>query len=471
MKRQEENAMDKPVKLSSVCFGAMLKNLFKTSKVEFFVAILSLFFGLISAALFPFAAEEVISAAALGGTPSIISSILLASAFAVSLPLFTASFIMSLKRLINKNLPVFTECCKSKLFLTEERVIDALAAENELKNLKELFFTMVACGAALLFGVVLAIISAAINGLALTALPIVLLTFFFALFIAKGKGRSVTLVPVYTAACFAAWGITVFSDGNDIDVLFKNFALLTELTAVSAVFVSIFRQLCVLNEKTVNLRYFLGLEIRDDRLPPIKGDVRLYDVSIGVNDIIQKLNAHFEAGRLTAVLGGSGSGKSHLYRLLKGELRCESGYVMYDDSDVAVTNPALTAAFTASVSLKLADGSIETRFGYDKASETPADFQKKLDRFGLSKLYAAYGNTPLRINDLSYEDRVSLAIGEALAKQPRILLINNLLDNLNPDERKETIACLKKLGITVIVFTSSDETASLCENTVKLQKI
>ncbi len=453
-------------RLSREFFLDFIGTVNEKAKAELITAVFSFAFASICAAVLPFSLPAV-TQASLSGSSAVLSALLLTLAFMIPLPLFTIAFVSSVKSAVGKCFPLVSEKLSADLYHTE-RNCDVITAEGEIPFLERRTELLALIALPLFLCIVFAVESACIPEIASGALIIVLLTFVFALLYASGKGGKVSLVPACVATCILAGGITVLTSECSGERLFLALVLLPELTLSSAVFLVLLSRLSASAELTENLRRAMTLRLKSEEELPVLGDVRLYDLSVGVSDIISGLNARFPQGEVTAVYGGAGKGKSHLYRLLKGEELCTKGYVMYGDSDIAVTNPALTARLTASAELSLSDGSLLVRMGYNKLGETKENFLKRLGENDLTNLYERYGEDNIPVSELSYEDRVRLAVAEARLRDPEILLINGLLDDLERDALSSVYDCLKKSGLTVIVFTSSEEIASLCSGRVNL---
>lgn len=460
--------MTEKIRLSRTFFLNAVEIVAERAKTEFYIACFSFALTAICAALLPEAVPKVFEAGLIGGSATL-SSLLLMLAFMLPLPLFAAAFATSVRSLLGKCFPTLAERLKSDLYRTE-RSEDLLTAEKEIPLLAKHFELAALTALSVFTAAALAIEAACLEGIAAGSLVIVLLTFVFALLYASDKGKKAALVPVYVTACFAVWGISVFVGNFDAGKLFLSLTLLSELTAASALSLALFRKLRKSFVKTRDIRKASVLFVGREEEIPCVGDIRLYDVTIGVSDIVKGLSACFPEGKTTAVLGSAGSGKSHLFRLLKGEILCSKGYVMYGDSDIAVTNPALTASFTASASLRLADGSLPSRTAHDPRSETKEDFLLRLKENDLTGLFGKYGENVIKINELSYEDKVRLALAEARLGNPRVLLVNGLFDDLDSETLGSLTDSLGKSGITSVVFTSSENVASLCDGTVRLSR-
>lgn len=71
-------------------------------------------------------------------------------------------------------------------------------------------------------------------------------------------------------------------------------------------------------------------------------DIRDLHFAYNERPILTGLNMEFKRGQVIAVMGGSGSGKTTVLRLIGGQLRAQSGSVMVDGQEVGgLTQPAL----------------------------------------------------------------------------------------------------------------------------------
>lgn len=64
-------------------------------------------------------------------------------------------------------------------------------------------------------------------------------------------------------------------------------------------------------------------------------EVRDVHYSIGDREIFAGLNLRIPRGRITAIMGPSGTGKTTLLRLITGQLRPDRGQILFDGVDVS----------------------------------------------------------------------------------------------------------------------------------------
>ena len=187
-------------------------------------------------------------------------------------------------------------------------------------------------------------------------------------------------------------------------------------------------------------------------------------------DVLDRLSWRVEAGKVAGLLGGSGTGKTTLLRLIAGLTGCTSGKI---ELSVESTGPrrigmvfqglALWPHLTALEHLKCVL--------YDH----PARERQRRAEALLSELRlnaAVWNNRP---SQLSGGEAQRLALARALAIEPDILLLDEPLVHLDPPLRAELLeqlrGCLESRRTTCIFVTHSwDEAAALCQRIAVLDR-
>ena len=174
-----------------------------------------------------------------------------------------------------------------------------------------------------------------------------------------------------------------------------------------------------------------------------------------VNDVTFEI----ERGEFLAMIGPNGAGKSTCFNMINGQLKPDSGQILFEGSDIAGLEPRaiwrfgvgrtfqVAATFSSmtvieNVQMALISHSGETYELWRAAAELHRD--RALDLLSQVGMREA-ADRPSR--ELAYGDikRIELAI--ALANQPRLLLM---------DERNDLIALVKQLVVergTSVLFT------------------
>lgn len=169
-------------------------------------------------------------------------------------------------------------------------------------------------------------------------------------------------------------------------------------------------------------------------------------------------------GELFALLGGSGCGKTTLLRMLAGFEMPSQGRLYLDGQDMTDLPPYERPVNMMFQSYALFPHmTVEKNVGYGLKHEAMTDRQRK-DRvrelLDLVQLTPLAGRKP---HQLSGGQRQRVALARALAKQPKVLFLDEPLGALDKKLREQTqfelINIQDKLGVTFIVVTHDQEEA------------
>ena len=179
-------------------------------------------------------------------------------------------------------------------------------------------------------------------------------------------------------------------------------------------------------------------------------------------------------GEFHAIIGPNGAGKTTLIGLLAGEIAPHSGVVRFDGSDITTLAAhrrsqrglarsfqitSLFPDFTALDNVALA---VQAHAGHsfrfwgdarrDEALRAPA--QAALDRVGLGE------RADIRVGKLSHGEHRQLEIAMALATKPRMLLLDEPMAGMGPDESARMVTLLRELkgSITILLIEHDMET-------------
>ena len=175
--------------------------------------------------------------------------------------------------------------------------------------------------------------------------------------------------------------------------------------------------------------------------------VALHDFSLDVAD-----------GEALAVVGPSGCGKTTLLRVVAGLEMPDAGAVYFDERDVRALPPERRT--TAMVFQRSALFPHLTAFGnarFGSASETPA-------RAALERARVDEGLWTRKPRELSGGEAQRVALARALASEPRVLLLDEPLSNLDAQLRAELrveLTALQRASGATTLFVTHDQTEAL----------
>ena len=179
---------------------------------------------------------------------------------------------------------------------------------------------------------------------------------------------------------------------------------------------------------------------------------------------LDNVSLEVRRGELFAILGPSGCGKTTLLRVIAGFEAPDSGQVFFDDEDVTYKRPDERGAVMVFQNwalwphMKVYDN-IAYGLKVKRLAKSEIDRRVKwvLDLLGLKGLENRYPH------QLSGGQQQRVALARALVVEPRVLLLDEPLSNLDArlrlKLRGEIKKLQKKLGITAIYVTHDQEEA------------
>ncbi len=179
---------------------------------------------------------------------------------------------------------------------------------------------------------------------------------------------------------------------------------------------------------------------------------------------VDNVSLNIFKGELFALLGGSGCGKTTLLRMLAGFEQPTEGRILIDGQDMTSIPPYERPVNMMFQSYALFPHmTVEKNVGYGLKHEKLTDAQRK-DRvkhmLDLVQLTQFAGRKP---HQLSGGQRQRVALARSLAKQPKVLLLDEPLGALDKKLREHTqfeiMNIQEKTGITFVVVTHDQEEA------------
>jgi multiple sugar transport system ATP-binding protein len=173
-----------------------------------------------------------------------------------------------------------------------------------------------------------------------------------------------------------------------------------------------------------------------------------------------------EPGEFFAILGPSGAGKTTLLRIIAGIERADGGQVLLDGRDVA--DIPVRARDTAMVFQTFAlypHLSTFENLAYPlRESRVPAE-EIKMRVAEIAEMLRLSHALTRKPSTLSGGEQQRCAIGRALIRRPKLLLLDEPLTNLDAKLRHDTRAEFKRLhrelGETTIVYATPDQLEAL----------
>ena len=177
---------------------------------------------------------------------------------------------------------------------------------------------------------------------------------------------------------------------------------------------------------------------------------------------VDSVSLNIARGEIVALLGPSGSGKTTMLRLLAGFEVPDDGRIVVESEDVTRAAPArrrFGMVFQHYALFPHLDVGENVGFGLGAIDRGSRD-RKVADSLDLVDLS---GFERRKVQELSGGQQQRVALARALAPEPRVLLLDEPLSNLDPSLRERTRRELRqlitRLGITTLFVTHEQEEA------------
>ena len=188
---------------------------------------------------------------------------------------------------------------------------------------------------------------------------------------------------------------------------------------------------------------------------------------------LDKLNLEIKSGQLNALLGPSGCGKTTAMKMIAGILTPTSGDILFDGSSVLpipAERRGAVMVFQNYLLFPYMSVGDNVGFGLKMARTNKSTIKKKvLEMLELVQLPDVQDRKP---SQLSGGQQQRIALARALIVEPKVLLLDEPLSNLDAhlrDEMRELIRNIQeKMGITTVFVTHDQEEAVMLADKIAL---
>ena len=204
--------------------------------------------------------------------------------------------------------------------------------------------------------------------------------------------------------------------------------------------------------------------------------------------VMNNLTMQVKEGEIHGLLGPNGAGKSTFFNLVTGVLKPTSGKIIYDDF-VDITNAKphqvakygigrtfqlnpLFANFTVEENIMAAQylhphsSVLQVYFNTKKYRENEKEAAKSTK--DILEFLNMTGIKDVKAGALPHGYQKLLGVARALAVKPKLLMLDEPLGGMNPEEIHFTLDAIKKMntemGITILIVEHNMQVLDICDN-------
>ena len=188
-------------------------------------------------------------------------------------------------------------------------------------------------------------------------------------------------------------------------------------------------------------------------------------------EVLSDINLKFEDGKMYAIIGANGSGKSLILKALSGYNKLTSGKVLQDGNEIRKNNNYIEdAGIIIENPVMVNEYTINENFEYlKKMSEN----NKEIDLEKWYKYFEIEEYKEKRFSELSLGTKQKVALIQAFMHNPKNILLDepfNALDKKAVIKVKELLLEEKKKGKLIVIITHiNDEVLEECDEVIELE--
>ena len=181
--------------------------------------------------------------------------------------------------------------------------------------------------------------------------------------------------------------------------------------------------------------------------------------SFGGLKAVEDVTLSVPQGSLTALIGPNGAGKTTLFALMSGFLRPDRGTVTYAGKDITARPPHLNArdgmTRTVQIVQPFATQTVRENIAVGAHLHSQGRATALTQAEAIAQQVGLTGQLDKLASDLTVAGRKRLELARTLATKPRLLLLDEVLAGLNPQEIAEMIPVVRGIadsGVTVLMI-------------------
>ena len=174
---------------------------------------------------------------------------------------------------------------------------------------------------------------------------------------------------------------------------------------------------------------------------------------------VSEASLEAQAGRITALIGPNGAGKTTLFAIIAGFLRPDAGSVRFDGQQVTGTAPHRICRLGLVRTFQIVQpfGALSVRENIAVGSHLHERARAKAleQAEAVARQVGMEAQLDKPAQGLTIAGRKRLELARALATQPKLLLLDEVMSGLTPTEVNEIVAVVRSIrdaGVTILLI-------------------
>ena len=205
----------------------------------------------------------------------------------------------------------------------------------------------------------------------------------------------------------------------------------------------------------------------------VENITKSYGSGSSENKVLKGISANIKGGDYVVILGASGSGKSTFLNVVSGLEKADSGSIKYDGKDITkLSDKELTKfrkdniGFIFQQYYLLPNMTVEKNVKMGADLSGSKDYKEIINAVGLGDKLGSYPS------ELSGGEQQRVSVARALAKDPKILFLDEPTGALDEDTGRQVLDYIgklhDKLGFTVIMITHNQNIAEMAKTVIRM---
>jgi branched-chain amino acid transport system ATP-binding protein len=174
---------------------------------------------------------------------------------------------------------------------------------------------------------------------------------------------------------------------------------------------------------------------------------------------VAEASLEVQAGRITALIGPNGAGKTTLFAIVAGFLQPDSGGVRFDGGDITGMAPhricRLGVVRTFQIVQPFGALSVRENIAVGSHLHQRSRARALAQAEGIARQVGMQAQLDTPAQGLTIAGRKRLELARALATQPRLLLLDEVMAGLTPTEVNEIVGVIRSIrdaGVTILLI-------------------